>query len=126
MSEAVITLDNSGASAYVAVSVEGEGASSGLNTENPNISLTKGGRYTFINNGGASSHPLDFRDRDGNKLFGQSRNDGSMENDQDIDVVESGNSITFTLTDDLADSLSDYICFFHPGMNGSFTIIEAS
>lgn len=124
-SEATVTLNNSGASAYIAVSVEGDGASASLNTENPEISLTSGGRYTFINNGGASSHPLDFRDSNGNKLFGQSRDEGSLENNSDINVVKNDNSITFTLTDDLANRLSDYICFFHPGMNGSLRITEA-
>lgn len=125
MPEAMITLDNSGASAYIAISIDGDGATAAINTENPNITITKGGRYTFINSAGASSHPLDFRDRDGNKLFGQSRDEGSLENDPDIDVVRSGDSITFTLSDDLASQLSEYICFFHPGMNGSFSVIEA-
>ena len=126
MPGATITLDNSGASAYIAVSVEGNGASAGINTENPEISLTSGGRYTFINNGGASSHPLNFRDSSGNKLFGQSRDEGALENNSDINVVKNGNSISFTLTDGLAGRLSDYICSFHPGMNGSLQIIEAN
>jgi len=126
INEATITLNNSGASAYVAVSVEGSGVSATINADNPEISLTAGGRYTFINNGGASSHPLDFRDGSGNKLFGQSRDDGALENSSDINVVKNNNSITFTLTDDLASRLSDYICFFHPGMNGTFRVIDAS
>jgi len=126
INEATITLNNSGASAYVAVSVEGSGVSATINADNPEISLTAGGRYTFINNGGASSHPFDFRDGSGNKLFGQSRDDGALENSSDINVVKNNNSITFTLTDDLASRLSDYICFFHPGMNGTFRVIDAS
>jgi hypothetical protein len=126
ITEATITLNNSGASAYVAVSVEGSGATATINAENPEITLTTGGRYTIINNAGASSHPLDFRDANGNKLFGQSRDEGSLVNNTDINVVKNNNTISFTLTDELAERLSEYICFFHPGMNGTFRIVEAN
>ena len=126
MAEASITLNNSGASAYIALSVTGEGAAVSINTDNPEITLTTGGRYTFINKAGVSSHPLDFRNDEGVKLFGQSRNDGSFDGNPDVNVIEDENSITFTLTDELAERLSEYICSFHPGMNGSLNVIDAN
>lgn len=112
--EAIITLDNNGANAYHVTNIEGEGAESELNTPNAEIALEIGGRYTFINNGGASSHPLDFRNDDNEKLLGQSNSSGSFDNDNEVNVTRNGDAITFTLTESLSEALFDYICSFHP------------
>lgn len=122
--ESTITYNNSGAQAYLVTAIEGDGASAELNSENPEVTLTIGGRSTFINNGGASSHPLDFRNAVGDKLLGQGDSLGLFDSDEDVNVVRNGDSITFTLTAELADELADYICAFHPGMNGSITILD--
>lgn len=124
LTEAIITMNNSGAQSYLVTDLEGEGASAEQNVNNPDIELTVGGRYTFINNGGAGSHPLDFRNSDREKLFGQSNASGSFDNDSNVSVEKDGNSITFTLTEGLAAELADYVCSFHPGMNGVFVIVE--
>lgn len=120
--ESTIRYDNSGAQAYLVTNIDGEGASAELDSANPELTLTIGGRYTFINSAGASSHPLDFRNKDGDKLLGQSNNSGIFDADESVNIVRNGDSITFTLTEELADELADYICAFHPGMNGSIVI----
>lgn len=117
-----ITFTNSGAQAYLVTNIDGQGASAEVESANPELSLVEGNRYTFINSAGASSHPLDFRNENGDKLLGQSNNDGSFDSDEDVNVVINGDSITFTLTDELSDDLTEYICAFHPGMNGSIVI----
>lgn len=120
--ESTISYINSGAQAYLVTNIEGEGANAELDTANPQLSLTVGGRYTFVNNAGASSHPLDFRNADGDKLIGQSNKSGLFDSNDEVNPVRNGDSISFTLTEELADELAEYICAFHPGMNGSIAI----
>ncbi len=124
MGEATITLENVGANAYVISAIEGEGAMATTGTENPALNLMEGGRYTFVNNAGASSHPLNFRDGSSAVLLGQGNNAGSFGEDEAVDLVRSGDNITFTLTPELAAELSEYICAFHPGMKGSIMVME--
>lgn len=114
-----IVLQNVGASAYRLVGIEGTGAQGDVTSDNPAIQLTIGERFTFDNQGGASAHPLDFRNAAGQKLFGQSNQAGSLESDPEVAVSREGNRITFTLTPALAAVLSEYICAFHPSMGGS-------
>lgn len=120
----VITLENSGAQSYRIVTIDGDGAAAALNEDNVDITLQIGLRFTFVNTAGASSHPLDFRNDANEKLFGQSNASGMLNDEESIDVVKDGNSITFTLTDELAEVLANYVCSFHPGMGGKF-ITEA-
>ncbi|MCC5912987.1 MAG: hypothetical protein JJU46_01320 [Balneolaceae bacterium] len=120
----VLTLENNGASAYVAVSLTGSGISAELETENPEINLEIGRRVTIINDAGASLHPLVLRNSDSETLLGQRSDRGSFSEDDGVDAIFEGNSITFTVTEQLAAELNDYICSFHPGMNGSITIAE--
>lgn len=119
---ATIVLDNNGAQSYSVVSVDGDGAKANTETENPTIELTAGGRYTFVNRGGASSHPLDFRNEEREKVLGQSRDSGLFDDDSSINIQTDGDAITFTLTEELAEQITDYICSFHPGMNGSIIL----
>ncbi len=118
-----ITLNNSGASAYLATDIEGEGIEAELEENNPDIQLTLGGRYTFINNGG-SNHPLDFRDGDGNILLAQGEQTGSFESDEAVNFVVDGNEVTFTLTETLADEIAVYRCTVHGAMNGNIIVVE--
>lgn len=120
--QATIVLDNNGSSSYSVSSVDGDGIQAETEIENPDIILTTGGRYTFINRGGAASHPLDFRNEEREKLLGQSRDSGLFDNDTAVNVQTDGDAITFTLTDEFAELIADYICSFHPSMNGSIII----
>lgn len=122
--EGTIVLNNSGSNAYIVTDIKGEGASSELNESNSEITLTLGGRYTFKNESGASNHPLDFRNSRGDKLLGQSNDEGSFSEDNAVNIQREGDSITFTLTESLAEEIVDYICSFHPTMNGSVNVIE--
>lgn len=122
--EGTIVLNNSGSNAYIVTDIKGEGVSSELNESNSEITLTLGGRYTFENESGASNHPLDFRDSEGAKLLGQSNEEGSFSEDSGANIQRNGNAITFTLTESLAKEIVDYICSFHPTMNGSINLIE--
>ncbi len=120
---ATITLNNVGASAYIIESIDGEGASGDLDTNNATLTLQKGLRYTFVNNGG-SNHPLDFRDGDGNILLAQGEQDGSFEDDDNVAFQVDGNNVTFTLTDELAAKLAVYRCTVHASMEGNIIIID--
>ncbi|MDR9415025.1 MAG: fasciclin domain-containing protein [Gracilimonas sp.] len=113
-----VEIDNVGASAWEFTSIDGNGATAELNTENTNISLEIGQRYTFVNNGG-SAHPLDFRNESGDILLSQGGSDGSFEGDSNVDFQIEGNNISFTLTEDLAAEIFSYYCSIHSAMNGS-------
>lgn len=125
LTEGTLNMNNNGAQSYTITSISGSGISAETGTANPSVTLEAGGRYTFINDAGGSNHPLDFRDGGGTKLFGQSNATGSMTNDPDINVEKNGNSVTFTLTEELQEKLNDYICSFHPGMKGAFEFSAA-
>lgn len=120
---ATITLDNVGASSYVITSIDGEGASGELDTDNTSITLQSGLRYTFVNEGG-SNHPLDFRDSDGNILLAQGDQEGTFENDANVAFEVDGANVTFTLTADLAEELAVYRCTAHAAMEGEIVIVD--
>lgn len=119
-----IRIDNMGATAYVFIGIDGDGATTDLDTQNADIELKIGERFVFRNEAGASNHPLDFRNSDREKLLGQSNSSGLFDDNEQVGLEKDGNTISFTLTPDLASLLDDYICSFHPGMNGSVQIIE--
>ncbi|MFC3415624.1 fasciclin domain-containing protein [Algoriphagus hitonicola] len=122
-SSARITLANEGASAYLIESIDGEGASGELDTENTGIELTEGLRYTFVNNGGAN-HPLDFRNADGDILLAEDGTEGTFEDDADVNFAVDGSSISFTLTAELAAVIATYNCTVHSVMEGAITIAD--
>lgn len=113
-----------GATAYVVLGIDGEGATASLNEENAEIILKIGDRFRFNNVAGASNHPLDFRNSNRDKLLGQSNGDGTFDDDSDVNVQTDGNTISLTFTSDLALELNGYVCSFHPGMNGKISSIE--
>ena len=120
---ATITLDNVGASAYIISSIEGDAATGTLDENNTAINLQRGQRYTFINNGGAS-HPLDFRDADGNILLAEGSEAGSFEEDEAVDFEVDGANISFTLTEELAEVIAAYRCTVHGAMEGVITVTD--
>jgi hypothetical protein len=122
--EGTIVLNNSGSNAFVVTDVTGEGIEADTDNNNVDITLTLGGRYTFKNDAGASSHPLDFRNSEGNKLLGQSNSEGEFDENENVNVSRSGDNITFTLTEDLSAKIVDYICSFHPSMSGKINVVE--
>jgi plastocyanin len=85
--------------------------------ENPDLTLTVGTRYRFVNNGG-SAHPLGFQNASAEYLLNQD-GDGSLEGNTAINYEEDGDGITFTYTQELADAVATYRCTFHGSMEGS-------
>ena len=115
------TLDNVGVSAWeVTDTSDNEFAETGV--ENPELTFRVGSRYTIQNNGG-STHPLEFRDADGDPLLSQSAQ-GSFEGDSSTNWVDNGGSVAFTVTGELASELSSYICTVHSSMEGSIRTID--
>lgn len=117
-SDVTITIDNVESSAWIFTNIEGATNIAELNTENSSIQLETGLRYTFINNGG-TNHPLDFRNNENEKLLAQGTTEGMLESDENINWVESNESVSFTLTESLNASLTSYYCSNHNSMNGS-------
>ena len=118
-----ITLDNVGASAWEVTAIDGDDEAAETGVENPELTLREGVRYTFENNGW-SSHPLAFRAADGETLLSQST-DGSFEGDSETDWVDNEDSVSFTLTGELADELDNYVCTVHGSMEGSIRTVQA-
>lgn len=117
-----ITINNVGSSAWRFTDVEGTGVDVQTGIDNATLTLDEGGRYT-ITNLGASGHPFQLRDASGNVLIA-ARGGGSLQNDEDVNVVvdEGNGTITFTLTGALADQVATYICEFHPSMVGDLVV----
>jgi len=118
-----VTIDNVGASAWEVTGIDGDDSLAETGTENPELTLQQGVRYTFENNGW-STHPLAFRSADGGALLSQDV-DGSFEDDADVDWVDDGDTVSFTVTSDLAAELDTYICTVHPSMEGSIAVADA-
>jgi hypothetical protein len=108
-------MDNVGSSAWEVSSADEEYVETS-GGENPTITLETGVRYT-ISNEGWSIHPLAFRDESGSILLSQ-RSEGEFENDGDVNWSDSGSTLSFTLTDELANEISSYICTIHGSMQG--------
>jgi plastocyanin len=118
-----VSLDNEGASAWEVTNVEGGGDVAPVGTENPTLTLRVGTRYT-LENGGWSFHPLALRDESDDPLLTQDGT-GEFENDTDVDWVDEGQTVSFTVTEPLAAALDDYICTIHSSMNGTVEIAES-
>lgn len=117
-----ITIENVGSSAWNFVEIVGEGASADTGVDNATLTLDEGLRYT-VTNLGASGHPFQLLDADGNVLIAAGGG-GSLQENADADVVvnDEDGTITFTLTGSLADQVATYICEFHPSMAGDLVV----
>ena len=114
--DVTVTLDNNGASSWSVTNVDGASGVAGSG-ENPDLTLTVGTRYRFVNNGG-SAHPLGFQNASAEYLLSQN-GDGSLEGNTAINYEEDGDGITFTYTQELADAVATYRCTVHGSMEGS-------
>jgi len=121
--QSTFTMNNVGASAWEVSSTNEEYVeTSGGN--NPTITLETGIRYT-ISNEGWSAHPLAFRDESDSILLSQS-SEGEFENDGDVNWSASGSTLSFTLTDELANRINSYICTVHSSMVGQIETTESN
>jgi hypothetical protein len=120
--EVQATLDNVGARAWEVTDVDGDDGFAEINVRNPDITLRVGTRYT-IENQGWRGHPLAFLADDGSALLTQS-GDGSFEDDADVNWVDDGTTLSFTVTAELAEQLVTYVCTVHPSMEGSVSAVQ--
>ena len=115
--DATVVLGNSGSTDYTITSTTNT-AIAAVNANDPTLNLTVGKRYKFtVTNFGV--HPMLLNDASGSTLLGMGSANGSLESDADVNFVDDGaGSITFTLTQALANSLSVYRCSPHAAMTG--------
>lgn len=112
------TLDNQDSSAYFVSEINGNEEVSPLNENNSTWTLTLNTRYS-INVVNADNHPLELRNENNDVLLAQSELvTGILESDTDIDFSVEGNILNFTLTEELANQLSAYVCSNHANMTG--------
>lgn len=117
-----ITLNNEGFSAWLVEQVEdANNEDIERQVSNPEIELSEGTRYRFVNNGG-STHPLAFRDANGTVLLSQSGN-GEFEDSTSVKWNDEGGAVEFTLTSELAGRMNEYYCTVHAQMVGDVRII---
>ena len=114
--DVTVTINNVGASEWEVTDVEGASGVAGSGN-NPDLTLTVGTRYRFVNNGGGA-HPLGFQNASDEYLLNQD-GAGSLENDANINYEEDGDGVTFTYTQALADAVDAYRCTVHASMEGA-------
>ena len=117
---ATITVDNVASKAYVLTSSEGESVGE-LGVENTSWTLQIGHRYQIINNGELLFHPFELRG-DEDILLAQSDTEGTFEEDAGVTFISDDAGVSFTLTPELAEVLTNYRCAFHPRMTGTITV----
>jgi plastocyanin len=113
-----ITIDNVGSSAWEVTSVSGNKSEvASIGKENPDIKLQNNTRYTITNNG-YSSHPSEIFNSTGNPLLSQSGS-GTFEDDSEVNWVDNGGTLKFTVTQNLYAELNGYVCTVHSSMEGA-------
>ena len=121
--QSTFTMNNVGASAWEVSSTNEEYVETS-GGDNPTITLETGVRYT-ISNEGWNIHPLAFRDESGSIILSQSSEE-EFENDDDVNWIDSGDTLSFTLTDELANRINSYICTVHSSMVGQIETTESN
>jgi plastocyanin len=116
-----MTVGNTGASSYFVSNITGNEEVTTLNADNSSWELTVGTRYV-ITVTGASAHPFALRDSDNALLLTMNSATGTFESDADVDFEADDSTIRFTLTQELADQLDNYVCTLHASMTGSVTV----
>ena len=114
-SGATLVIDNVGTQAWE-VAEDKTGSVAPTGEENPTMTFEVGQRYA-VENRWWSTHPLALRASDDAPLLSQST-DGEFEGDADVDWVDNEETLSFTVTEDLAANLNYYICTIHSSMRG--------
>jgi hypothetical protein len=92
--------------------------------ENPTMTLVKGVEYTFEDLPG-SVHPLEFFDEGDTALLSQDT-EGTFEDDGSVGWIDTGDSVTFTVTDELTNEVDGYVCTIHASMEGDIQTTSGS
>jgi hypothetical protein len=114
-----LTFINDGSQDWILENVEGATGVGTVGAKDTPLTLSINTRYTLVNNGGGG-HP--FQLLDSNIILLSELDEGSFENDPTVKFVDGDNSISFTLTQALADVLDSYNCAFHIAMSGPITV----
>ena len=122
-STVTVRLDNVAADAWKLVETDDETVAA-VGAENPTLTLTVGTRYRFVNDGG-DDHPLEFRDGEYGRLLSQAIS-GEFEDEEAVDwqADDEAHEYAFTLTEELADRMENYVCRFHTSMFGEIDVIR--
>jgi plastocyanin len=122
-STVTVRLDNVAADAWKLVETDDKTVAA-VGAENPTLALTVGTRYRFVNDGG-DDHPLEFRDGEYGRLLSQAIS-GEFEDEEAVDwqADDEAHEYAFTLTEELADRMENYVCRFHTSMFGEIDVIR--
>ena len=125
--DVIISLNSIGSSAWFVEAVTGSETVAATGAENPNApwTLAVGTRYRVENEAGSSAHPFELLGSSmAMALLSQEQDDqeGSLEENAAINYVEDSDGVTFTMTQELADLVESYFCFYHPNMISSVTV----
>jgi len=107
--------DNVGSSAW-SLEAATDGVELGAQN-NPQVMFEVGERHHIENRGGAEVYPLAFQDGSGATLLSQD-GQGSFQDDPEVDWVDTGRVVEFTLTEALAADLDSYVCPVAQSMTG--------
>ena len=113
--EVTLTFINDQAQDWILESVTGASDVGTIGAKDTALTLSINTRYTIVNKGGAG-HP--FQLLNSNIILLSELGGGSFENDPEVNFEDSNDSISFTLTQALADVLDSYNCAFHSAMSG--------
>lgn len=123
-----VDLDNVGSEAWEVVDVSGattdRSAVVAEDGDNPILQLVEGVEYSFVNLPGGS-HPLAFRNDSGEALLTQD-GIGTFEDDSTVGWTDTDDSVSFTLSEDLAAALTSYHCTIHSSMASGVLTQSAS
>ncbi len=89
-----------------------------IGAKDPTLTLSIGTRYTILNKAGPI-HP--FQLLDGTTILLSENGGGSFEDNPVVDFEKKSGSISFTLTQELANVLDAYNCLYHTSMTGTIT-----
>jgi plastocyanin len=113
-----LILENIGSSAWTVVDQSSN--IGGMESTNPTLTLIEGTSYV-IENRVHNIHPLAFRAEDGTVLLTQDGT-GELEDSEQLNWVDDGNSVELTVTEEFAERVSEYYCTVHSSMVGDVQV----
>ena len=116
--EVILTFINEGAENWILKDVQGATDIGTIGAKDTALTLSVNTRYTIVNKGGLG-HP--FQLLNGNTVLLSELGGGSFEDDSEVNFTKGNSSISFTLTQALADVLDTYNCAFHLDMSGKIS-----
>ncbi len=116
------TLSNNGVASYDVTDAEPALYEAWIGSEgvNQTVTLNEGWRYEIVNNATVANHPFELLNSTSpvpatDTVLASQRSgvDGTFEGDVEVNWTQAGDTVTFTLTADLAAELNGYRCGIH-------------